>query len=98
MIMAPQVLEALILVRTPEHKMIERRLDSSLVTSNFVKNLKKLTGLVNNIKKAFRDVKVHANENMDDLLGVIRQQLPNDSTFKQLNQAENELMDSKGKL
>ena len=86
----------MVLIRKPINKAKERRLkggDTTVVTRNFVKNLKGLKGIVNGIKKTFRNVKMNANDEMDELIGVIKEQLPNDNTAKQLNQAETELMD-----
>ena len=79
----------------------ERRLesvahsDTTIVTRNFVKSLKKLKNMLHGIKKTFRDVKHTANENMDEILGVMKEQLPNENALKQLNQAETELMNKR---
>ena len=82
---------SMILITNENNKIPERRLDITQPATAFVQRIKKLRNSVNDIKKEFKNISLTTASEMDEILGTLKQQVPNDITIWQLNNHDWEL-------
>lgn len=80
--------QSMILMKKNRDTHKERELGLKKDNNQFLKRLKKLKGVLNNVKRTFRELKLNSMDQVNDLVNKIREDMPSNYTKVELDQAE----------